>query len=232
VARGPSLDTSRWPSSGGVQFRSRCVYIVAKTTYTPSRCHFCSRTWPRHHPDQYALALPPQRPLLLPEVAVPFFGSPTDQVIALQTSSHLKPSDAQGLALQLRHILIIPIAKLLHHISATENNRTSYIPWYDWGPMGTCRVPDPRFSHHFQSALSGPRFIPRPEMHNFIGVWDFSRAHVEPHSVRVPESVPCVQREAELPVESMGRVTAAISEDVIVLRETRISEERVYLLVF
>jgi len=154
-----------------------------------------------------------------PEVVVPFFGSPTDKLVVLQTSSHLKPSDARGLVLQLRHILIIPIPKLLHRIGTTENNRTSYIPWYDWGPMGTRRVPDPRFSHHFQSAVSGPRFIPYPEMHNFVSVWDFSRARATPHSVHVSESIPCVQIEATLPVEIMGRVTAAISEDVIVLRE-------------
>jgi len=169
-----------------------------------------------------------------PEVAVPFFGSPADQLVALQTSGHLKPSDARGLVLQLRHILIIPIAKLLHHIGTTVNNRTSYISWKDWGPTGTHRVPDPRFSHHFQSALSGPRFIPRPEMHNFVRVWDFSRADIAPHSVHISEPVPCIEIEAKLPAEIMGRVTAAISEDVIVLHETRISEEleRVYLLVF
>ena len=156
------------------------------------------------------------------ESAVPFFSSPADHIVALETSNHLKPLNARrGFAFPLRHILLIPIAKLLSHVSLTENVRPCYIQWDDWGATGTRRVPA-SWPSHCCNALSGSRFIPRPESCNFIGVWDFSRARVAQLQTFVPESVPCIQREVALPNNIQGSFIAAISEDVIVIREASI----------
>lgn len=159
-----------------------------------------------------------------PDVAVPFFGSHADQLVALQTSSYLIQSDSTGFRVALRHILLIPVAKLLCHVGTTEGRRTRYIQWNDWGATESCRLPDPRFSDLFRSAISGSRFIPFPESHNFISVWDFSRARARAAQLRtrVLEPVPCIQKEVALPIEITGRVITAISEDVIVICEASI----------
>jgi hypothetical protein len=163
------------------------------------------------------------------ESAVPFFSSPADHIVALETSNHLKPLNARrGFAFPLRHILLIPIARLLYHVGTTENARTCYIQWDDWGATGTRRVPA-SWPSHCCNAASGSRFIPRPESRNFIGVWDFSRARVAQLQTCVPESVPCVQREVALPINIQGSFIAAISEDVIVIREASIVALSSYL---
>jgi hypothetical protein len=166
-----------------------------------------------------------------PEVAVPFFSAPTEQLVALQTSGLLKAPNDRGNPryetewvppITLCHILLIPIANLLSHVPATDDQQPRFIPWDNWGVTGTRRVPTRHFSQLFRGALSSSRFIPRPESRSFIGIWDFNRtrvAQLQPHD---PESVPCVHEEVALPVGITGRVTAAISEDVIVLREASI----------
>ncbi|KAI0292830.1 hypothetical protein B0F90DRAFT_221443 [Multifurca ochricompacta] len=163
-----------------------------------------------------------------PEVAAPFFNAPMEQLVALQTSNLLKASDDRGdrryeatraFGIPLCHILLIPIAKLLSYLNAVDERRTRYIQWNDWGATGTRRVPEPHFSPLFRGALSGSRFIPLPESHSFIGIWDFSRSRAAHLRLRHSESVPCVQRDVALPIEIKGQVTAAISEDVIVICE-------------
>jgi hypothetical protein len=74
-----------------------------------------------------------------PEVAVPFFYSPADQIVALETSNYLEPSDA--FQLPLRHIVLIPIARLLYHVDTTEDRRPCYFQWNDWGATSARRVP-------------------------------------------------------------------------------------------
>ena len=163
-----------------------------------------------------------------PGVTVPFFRSPADQIVALESSSHLKPLNSRGPGFPLRHILLIPIAKLLYHVSTIEDMGTRYIQWNDWGATGTRRVP-PQWPLCCCNAVSGSRFIPRPESRNFINVWDFSRARVAQLQIRVSDSVPCVEREVALPIGISGRVIAAIGEDVIVIREVSIVALSSYL---
>lgn len=151
-----------------------------------------------------------------PEVAIPFIASPVDHMVVLETSNYIKPDTWRFL---LRHILLIPIARLLHHVGTTESGKTCYVQWDDWGATGTSRVPASWPPSQCSNAVSGPRFIPCPESRN---VWDFSRASVAQLHISVPESVPCVQREVALPIHILGKVTAAISEDVIVIREASI----------
>jgi hypothetical protein len=199
-----------------------------------------------------------------PEVAVPFFIAQTQQLVALQTSCHLivpiggnqRRRTERLPPITLCHILLIPITKLLSHVPATDDLQPRYIPWDDWGLAGTRRVPEPHFSQLFRGALSGSRFIPRPDLQGLISIWDFNRARIAKLQLRDDESVPCVHEEVTLPVGITGRVTAAISEDVIVLREASVmtalslaarltnprsshrfqsfssTEERVHLLVF
>ncbi|KAI0251099.1 hypothetical protein BJV78DRAFT_508399 [Lactifluus subvellereus] len=166
-----------------------------------------------------------------PEVAVPFFSAPTDQLVALHMAGLLKPPRTPGISFY--QTLLIPITKLLSHVPTTDDRQPHYIQWKDWGPTGTCRLPTQFDSYmRFRGALSGSLFIPCPDLRNVIGVWDFSRACVAQLRLRNPESVPYIQKEATLPTGITGRVKAAISEDVIVICESRSSEERVHLLVF
>ncbi|KAI0292393.1 hypothetical protein BC826DRAFT_1018929 [Russula brevipes] len=195
-------------------------------------------------------------PSYSPEVAVPFFGSPAEQLVALQTSSRVYSTCGVRIGPLLHQILLIPITRLLCHLRPTRNRQTRHIQWNDWGATGTRRAPDPQFSHLARNALSGSRFIPRFESRNSICIWDFSRPRVAPfqilaseyaprvqreiglptgiigRAIEVSESAPCVQREVTLPIDIVGKVTAAISEDVIVISESHTSGERVYLLVF
>ncbi|KAI0251101.1 hypothetical protein BJV78DRAFT_1214417 [Lactifluus subvellereus] len=175
-----------------------------------------------------------------PEVAVPFFGAPTEQLVALQMGGLLNPppfvpgqESPRMSAILLRQILLIPITKLLSYVPATDDRQPRYIRWNDWGPTGTCRLPASPFPRMISwGALSGSLFIPRPDFRDVIVVWDFSRARVTQPQLRNPESVPHIQKEAALPTGITGEVKAAISEDVIVICESRSSEERVHLLVF
>jgi hypothetical protein len=156
------------------------------------------------------------------EVAVPFFSSPADQLIALQTTNHLLPQDLRDIVLVLRHTLLIPIASLLNHVGSAGNGRTRYIRWDDWGATGTRRVPNWE-SILSRGPLSGSRFLPRPETHGSISVWDFGRARVRQLPTFDSESVPFVQKEVELPPEITGEVDVAISEDAIVICEASIT---------
>lgn len=187
-------------------------------------------------------------PSYSPEVAVPFFGSPAEQLVALQTSSRVYSTCGVRIGPLLHQILLIPITRLLCHLRPTRNRQTRYrqtryIQWNDWGATGTRRAPDPHFSHLARNALSGSRFIPRIESRNSICIWDFSRARGTPfqilaseyaprvereiglptgiigRTIEVSESASCVQREVTLPIDIVGKVTAAISEDVIVISE-------------
>jgi hypothetical protein len=159
------------------------------------------------------------------EVVVPFFSSPTDQIVALETTNHLRTPDPRGpgLVLPLRHIVLIPIPKLLCHVGATENGRTCFVQWDDWGATGIYRVPAPRPSL-CRNTVCGPRFIPRPQSRGVIGVWNFSRAQTRLAHLQtsVSESIQCAQREVVLPTGISGSVTAAISEDAIVIHEASI----------
>jgi hypothetical protein len=150
------------------------------------------------------------------EVAVPFFSSRADHIIALETTNHLRtPFD--GLVLPLRHIIIIPIAKLLYHVGTAEKKGTCCIvQWDDWGAMGISRLPAPPPSLCC-NAVSGSRFVPHPQSCIIIGVWDFSRAQA-----RVSQLHSAATKEVALPAGISGIVTAALSEDVIVIHEASI----------
>ena len=96
------------------------------------------------------------------------------------------------------------------------NTRICYIQWNDWAASGL-RVPT-----LWPSRCCNTVIAPRPESHNFVGVWDFSRACVAQLQICVFESVSCVQREDALLIKILGRVAAAISEEVIVICEASI----------
>ena len=168
-----------------------------------------------------------------PEVNVPFFSSPADHIIALETTNHLRfPYSRDLVIIPLRQIVLIPIAKLLYHVGAAEKKGTcSVLPWIDWGATGICRVPAPRPSL-CRNAISGSRFIPRPQSSNVIGVWDFSRAQAHVVQTSVPESIPCAQKEVALPACISGSVTAALSEDAIVLHEASITAPSIYPFIY
>lgn len=155
-----------------------------------------------------------------PDVVVPFFSSQADHIIALETTNHLRLSDdTLGLVLPLRHIIIIPIAKLLHHVRTAEKKGTCcFVQWDDWGATGISRLPALRPSQCC-NAVSGSRFIPHPQSCDVIGVWDFSRAQA-----RVSQHHISVSKEVALPagISSSGVATAALSEDAIVLHEASI----------
>lgn len=163
------------------------------------------------------------------EVAVPFFGSPEDQLIALQTTNQLSSPDSRHIALVLRHTLLIPIATLLNHVSSAENRRSRHFRWDEWGATGTQRVPDSGFSILSRGPLSGSRFLPRPPTHSSISVWDFGRARIRQLQTSDSVSVPFVQKEVALPSEITGKVDAALSDDVIVICEASIVALTFYL---
>lgn len=161
-----------------------------------------------------------------PEVAVPFFSSPADHLIALETTNHLRTPDSRGLGLilPLRHVILIPISKLLYHVGAAEKKGTCcFVQWDDWGATGICRLPAPRPSL-CHNAVSGSRFIPHPQSCSAIGVWDFShtQARVAQPQTSTSESVPRAQKEVALPAGILGSITAALSEDAIIIHEVGI----------
>jgi hypothetical protein len=170
-----------------------------------------------------------------PEVAVPFFSSPADHIIALETTNHLRfPYSRDPVIIPLRQIVLIPIAKLLYHVGVVEKKGTCCVlQWNDWGATGICRVPAPRPSL-CRNAVSGSRFIPHPQSSNVIGVWDFSRAQapVAQLEASVLESIPCTRKEVALPTSISGSVTAALSEDAIVIHEASIVAPSIYPLIY
>ena len=155
-----------------------------------------------------------------PEVAVPFFGASTEQLLALQMSGLLGPQqeNQSRRGIVSRQILLIPITKLLSHVPAADDRQPRHVQWDDWGATGTCRLPPaPRMM--YRVSLSGSRFIPHLGLQNVIGVWDFSRAPVAQLQLRDPESDPYIPKEVALPTGITGDVDVAISEDVIVICE-------------
>lgn len=182
------------------------------------------------------------------EAAVPFFSDPEHHLIALRANGMLGGTDRHIL---LTQVLLIRIVRLTSHIGTSGANvtPTRYIPWNNWGPISTRRVPN---TVSFQNVLSGSRFIPRPHTEVSVDIWDFSRAGLT--SERCDrESLPCVRKQLALPDQITGRVVAMISEDAIVICEARCiypqpmvqndpcslrchqsctSEERVYILSF
>ena len=156
-------------------------------------------------------------------VAVPFFSSRADHIIALETINRLRtPFD--GL-LHLRHIIIIPIAKLMYHVGTAEKKETCcVVQWGDWGATGICRLPAPSLSLCC-NAVSGSRFIPYPQSTDIIGVWDFSRAQA-----RVSQLNTAASKEIAPPAGISGIVTTALSEDVIVIHEASIIASSIHLI--
>jgi hypothetical protein len=170
-----------------------------------------------------------------PEVAVPFFSSPADHIIALETINHLRTLHSRDpVTIPLHQIVLIPIAKLLYHVSAAEKKGACCVlEWNDWGATGICRVPAPRPSL-CRNAFSGSQFIPHPQSYNIIGVWNFSRAQarIAPIQTSASESFPCARREVALPASISGSITAALSEDAIVIHEASIVTPSIYSLFY
>jgi hypothetical protein len=171
-----------------------------------------------------------------PEVAVPFLSSPADHIIALETTNRLLMATycRDPVVIPIRQIILIPIAKLLYHVGTAEKKRTCCVlQWNDWGATGICRVPAPRPSL-CGNAVSGSRYIPHPQSCNVIGVWDFSRAQARVAQLQtsVSESVPCTRKEVALPAGISGSVTAALSEDAIVIHEASIAAPSIYPLIY
>ena len=151
------------------------------------------------------------------EVTVPFFSAPAHHLIALHANGMLGAT-----TVVLGHVLLIPLVRLTSHVSSTvsADTQTRYIPWNDWGSVGTRRVPDPASQGYFQNALSGLRFIPRPHTGDLVDIWDFSRAGIALERGD-RESLPCMQKQLALPSQITGRVIAMLSEDAIVICEVR-----------
>jgi len=155
------------------------------------------------------------------EVAVPFFGSPADDIVSLHC---LLPPDSGHIALVSDYTLLFPISTLLKHVGTTNNRQPEprHIQWDDCGALL------PKTHHSFaapnwdRNLLSGSRFLSCPDMRKRIQVWDFGRARVIRHRTSDSESVPFVREEVALPTEISGWVDVAIAEDVIVLYEASI----------
>ena len=170
-----------------------------------------------------------------PEVAVPFFSSPADHIIALELTNHLRfPYSREPVMIPIRQIVLIPIAKLLYQVGIAEKEGTCCVlQWNDWAATGICRVPAPSPSL-CRNAVSGSRFIPHPQSCNVVGLWDFSRAQARVAQTQssVFESVPCDRKEVALPASISGSVTAALSEDVIVIHEASIVASSIRPLIY
>jgi hypothetical protein len=149
------------------------------------------------------------------EAAVPFFSATEHHLIALRANGTLGGTD---LHILLRQVLLIPMVRLTSYISSSVATATPtrYVPWNNWGSVGTRRVPDTGF---FQNVLSGSRFIPRPyTVNSVLDVWDFGRACAT-FARCGHESLPCERRSLTLPSQITGGVAAMISEDAIVICE-------------
>jgi hypothetical protein len=165
------------------------------------------------------------------EVAgVPFFSSPSEQLIGLRTTGFSRRFRVVGNYPTTPLILLIPIVKLTSHIdgAAADNVPMRYVPWNDWGATGTGWTSDPDLLSSLQ--VSSSRIIPgntgcTSPPTNFVDVWDFSRARVaqlEPqHCSR--DILPCMRTKVALPTQLMeGYHPVAISEDAVICqREVR-----------
>ena len=148
------------------------------------------------------------------ELAVPFFGSPADDIVCLRYSSLLKSRMS-------RHTLFFPISTLLKHVATTNDRqpKTRRIQWDDWGAVKTF------FSYpaiYHQNLLSGTRFLSPPAAYECFDIWDLGCARLMQHQTSDSESVPFVREKVVLPTEISGWVHAAIAEDVIVIYEASI----------
>ena len=143
------------------------------------------------------------------ELAIPFFGSPADDIVSLQYFSLLNWHIS-------RHTLFFPISTLLKHVATTNDRqpKTRYIQWHDWGAAKTsCSYP----AIYHQNLLSGTRCLNPPRAHKRIDIWDFGRARSMQRRSSDSEPVPFVREGVVLPTEISGWVDAAIAEDVIVI---------------
>ncbi|KAI9433087.1 hypothetical protein BJY52DRAFT_843004 [Lactarius psammicola] len=155
------------------------------------------------------------------DVAVPFFRSPSDELIALQTKGYW---DDITLTMRSRRVLLIPIVSLTSHIdgATADNVPMRYIPWNDWGATGTRWAPGRGILRHFHGSgsLSSSRSIPELWATKFVDVWDFSRARVaqlEPQQCD-REFLPCVRTQVALPIQMTRFDTVVISEDALIYR--------------
>lgn len=147
------------------------------------------------------------------KVAVPFFRSPSDQLIGLQANLSWNHTI-------LTRILLIPIVTLTSHIAdpAANDVPLRVIPWDYWGAMGTRWASGLFDSCHFRGSLSGSRFILDPKQPKFVEVWDFSCALVAQLESQQSdgEVLPCVQTQVALPMQLAGHTPMAISEDALI----------------
>ena len=148
------------------------------------------------------------------ELAVPFFGSPADDIVSLQYFALLNSRISH-------HTLFFPISTLLKHVATTNDRqpKTRHIRWDDWGAAKTS-CPYPAINH--QNLLSGTRCLEPPRAHKRINIWDLGRACLMQRRPSDSESVPFVREGVELPTEISGWVDAAIAEDVIVIYEASV----------
>jgi hypothetical protein len=179
------------------------------------------------------------------EVAVPFFRSPSDELIALQTDDTWDSDDGT-----LTHILLIPIVRLTSYIAgaAAGDVPMCYIPWSEWGAIGTRWTTGPYELSLFRGSLSGSRFIPNPKQpRKFVnvGVWDFSRARVRVAQLEPPRKsdrgfvccektyqlLPSVQTDVLLPTPLVGHAHIAISEDALIFQARSINPHRIARLI-
>ncbi len=91
------------------------------------------------------------------KVAVPFFRSPSEDLISLQ----LELEARGGYDGSSYWVLLIPMVGVTSHFdgAAADDVPIRCIPWNDWGATGTRWVPGPGFPQLFYGALSGLRFI-------------------------------------------------------------------------
>lgn len=150
------------------------------------------------------------------EVAVPFFGSPADDIVALRC---LLPPDWGHVALVLDLTLIFPISTLLKHVGTTSNRQPEprHIQWDDWGALVHRAHRSFAAPCGNQNILFGSRFLSCRGLGEPIQVWDFGRARVLQLQTPDSESGPFVREEVALPTEISGVVDAAIAEDIIVI---------------
>ncbi|KAH8977165.1 hypothetical protein EDB86DRAFT_3093011 [Lactarius hatsudake] len=148
------------------------------------------------------------------EVAVPFFSSPSEQLVALQTNS-IPPQ------IECCPVLLIPMLRLTSHIdgASSDNVLMRYIPWKDWGATGTGWAPDRLLDYFLGSRqVSGSRLVPGRQQ-NFVDVWDLSHTRVAQLEPACHQGfLPSVKKSVALPIQMRGLEleTVAISEDALI----------------
>ncbi|KAH9175667.1 hypothetical protein EDB89DRAFT_2135507 [Lactarius sanguifluus] len=163
------------------------------------------------------------------EVAVPFFSSPSEQLVTLGTHSFPQ--------IECCPILLIPMIRLTSHIdgASSDNVLMRYIPWKDWGATGTGWAADRLLGYFLGSRqVSGSRLVSGRQQ-NFVDVWDFSHtrgAQLEPACHQ--GFLPSVKKSVALPIQMRGLEleTVAISEDALICQHHDWKKPGTYLLVF